>query len=198
MKILVVDDVGYIRHFLQLGLTKAGHHVLTASDGVEALQHLKSDPGIQVVLTDLIMPAMDGIELFKQSQLVDRFNDNGPVPPPAFFLMTSLRPSNSLVTRDATRLQDAVAIGFVAVFTKPVAIDELNSRLKQLENEINDPNAKGAASATALLERLNDLMAMMRSTLGETALKKAKAQLTAEATLIESRLKELHSAAAGS
>lgn len=198
MKILVVDDVGYIRHFLQMGLAKAGHSVVTAGHGTEALDRLKNDPGIQVVLTDLIMPGMDGVELFKAAQQLDRFNDDGTLPPPAFFLMSALRASSSSPTRETAKLNDAIALGFVDVLTKPVSIDDICQRLQQLENPTAAPARKSFESADALLQRLNELMAMLRSSLDESALGDARVRLTEETNLIDLRLKQLQSAGRGS
>lgn len=75
MKILVVDDVGCVRHLVQHRLAERGLSVLTAGTGSEALAALRSDPGIQVVISDLIMPIMDGVDLFRAAQKLDRLND---------------------------------------------------------------------------------------------------------------------------
>lgn len=62
MKILTVDDSRTIRNLLRIELEKAGHEVCQADDGVNALKALENfDP--DVVITDLNMPNMDGIEL---------------------------------------------------------------------------------------------------------------------------------------
>jgi len=68
IKILVVDDVGYVRHYLDQLLTQNGHVVLIAPSGIEAVTILKQDMAIGLVVTDLLMPGMDGIELFKASR----------------------------------------------------------------------------------------------------------------------------------
>jgi len=68
MKILVVDDVGFVRHYLDRLITSHGHTVLTSQNGAEALKVLKQDMTIQAVVTDLLMPGLDGIELFEESR----------------------------------------------------------------------------------------------------------------------------------
>jgi CheY-like chemotaxis protein len=57
--ILIVDDEERIRHALSYALTLGGHHVITASDGYEALNLLQSKP-YDVAFVDLKMPGMNG------------------------------------------------------------------------------------------------------------------------------------------
>lgn len=64
--ILLVDDDRSLREFLEIFLVKEGHTVLTAANAVEALQLLESRPNIQVVISDIRMPDMSGIELLKR------------------------------------------------------------------------------------------------------------------------------------
>ena len=64
-KILVVDDELNMRLVLKALLNKEGYDVATASDGVEALKALKSG-GVEVVVTDLKMPKLDGVGLLER------------------------------------------------------------------------------------------------------------------------------------
>jgi len=59
--VLVVDDRGVDRLFLQTLLGYSGHHVETAGDGDEALR-LMADFKPDLVITDIVMPTMDGLE----------------------------------------------------------------------------------------------------------------------------------------
>ncbi|MBL8959628.1 MAG: response regulator, partial [Gemmatimonadetes bacterium] len=62
--ILLVEDEASVREVARRGLERHGYRVIEASDGVEALTRLK--PGeavIQLVLTDVVMPNMDGLAL---------------------------------------------------------------------------------------------------------------------------------------
>ena len=59
-KILVVDDDADIREVLQEVLVESGHEVMTASNGLEALQILRAGWSPCMVLLDLMMPVMDG------------------------------------------------------------------------------------------------------------------------------------------
>jgi CheY-like chemotaxis protein len=59
-EILVVDDEPIIRDYLAQTLTRRGHAVATAADGVEALEYLDHHPLPRLILLDLAMPEMDG------------------------------------------------------------------------------------------------------------------------------------------
>ncbi len=63
-KILLVDDEKDVRDMLHLSLSAMGYDVLDAEDGIEALRLFK-DSRPQIVLTDIKMPSMDGIELLQ-------------------------------------------------------------------------------------------------------------------------------------
>ncbi len=62
-KVLVVEDSFTVRELQRSILEAAGYPVVTARDGRDALAALDRDPGISLVITDLEMPELDGIEL---------------------------------------------------------------------------------------------------------------------------------------
>jgi DNA-binding NtrC family response regulator len=64
-RLLIVDDEEMNREFLHELLTEQGYDIKTAVDGVDALELLKSEP-FHLVLSDLKMPRMNGIELIRQ------------------------------------------------------------------------------------------------------------------------------------
>ena len=65
MKILVVDDEAPVRDIVRKGLSQmGGYSVEVAQNGVEAIEKIEQDV-FDLVLTDLKMPEMDGIELLK-------------------------------------------------------------------------------------------------------------------------------------
>ena len=63
-RILTVDDSAPIRDLVALALTQAGYDVRQAKDGVEALAIARGEV-FDLVLADLYMPNMDGIELIR-------------------------------------------------------------------------------------------------------------------------------------
>jgi two-component system chemotaxis response regulator CheY len=64
-KILAVDDSASMRQVVSLTLKEAGYEVVLASDGVEALEWARSGV-VDLVLTDVHMPRMDGITLVRE------------------------------------------------------------------------------------------------------------------------------------
>jgi CheY-like chemotaxis protein len=70
-KILVVDDERGIRYLLSDALSDAGFEVSMAKDGQESLDQLKENR-FDLVITDINMPRLDGIEMLKQMKLAGR------------------------------------------------------------------------------------------------------------------------------
>jgi two-component system cell cycle response regulator CpdR len=64
--ILLVEDDESLRKFLALALTRAGHEVVDFGDGQSAWALLK-EASFDLLLTDIVMPGMDGIELAKRA-----------------------------------------------------------------------------------------------------------------------------------
>lgn len=62
--IMTVDDSASVRQMVSFTLKQAGYGVLEASDGKDALSKIDG-AGVNMVLTDLNMPHMDGIELIR-------------------------------------------------------------------------------------------------------------------------------------
>jgi two-component system, cell cycle response regulator len=60
--VLIVDDDELVRMALSVLVGSLGYHCLVAGDGIEALAVLRSTP-VDLVLTDIVMPGMDGLEL---------------------------------------------------------------------------------------------------------------------------------------
>lgn len=113
-KILVVDDEERIRQFLQRGLTFEGYRVETAADGQEALDKARDDPP-DLVLLDLMLPGMDGIEVCRRMRMVTEV------------------PILMLTAKEA--IEDRVAgldAGADDYLVKPFAFDELLARVRAL------------------------------------------------------------------
>lgn len=111
LSILIVDDDPSIRDFLAFLLEDEGFRVSTASDGADALSKIAEDPP-DVVLTDLMMPRMDGFELIRRLRAESQVG--------AIIAM-------SAVTANSGRVPDADAF-----LPKPFEIDHLLDRVQSL------------------------------------------------------------------
>lgn len=154
MKVLVVDDVGYIRHHVSRMLQSLGHVPVVADSARHAVQTLERDPSIEVVLTDLLMAEFDGLWLFKASQKISRVTDAGDDNPPAFILMTAMRGGSGTQDRDMQKLQLAEQMGFIEVLSKPFDA----KRLKQVLDKVQHTSTPlpGAVELLGRLERLQE------------------------------------------
>ncbi|MEX1243705.1 MAG: response regulator transcription factor [Thermoanaerobaculia bacterium] len=113
-RVLVADDEAGIRKVIRDALMKAGHDVETAVDGEEA-QALLEAGEFDLVITDLNMPSVDGLEL------VRRIRTGSAVP----ILVLTVRQEE----REKVRLLDAGADDYV---TKPFGVAELLARARAL------------------------------------------------------------------
>jgi CheY-like chemotaxis protein len=115
--ILLVDDNAAVLAALRLYLEKRGYETACAEHGEAALEAL-GRRGFDVVLSDINMPGMDGIELCRQAGLMKT----------ARWLPVLLM--SGVVTAE-TRLR-AQAAGAVAVMEKPFALAELRAWLERI------------------------------------------------------------------
>lgn len=112
-KVLVVDDSDNMRSFIKSTIEKAGHDVVEARDGVEALDLAKKNSDVKLVVSDYNMPNMDGIALCKA--LKDH-NELKVIP----FLM--------LTTEGSQALKDmGKQAGVLAWVTKPFTPEKLTN-----------------------------------------------------------------------
>ncbi len=65
-KILIVDDDAFVREMLSSILEASGYRITTAEDGVDALEKYEADQEIQLIVSDVNMPRMDGIRLIQE------------------------------------------------------------------------------------------------------------------------------------
>ncbi len=66
--IMTADDSASVRQMINFTLKQAGYDVVEAKDGVDALEKISGNPvnPVNMLITDLNMPRMDGIELIKE------------------------------------------------------------------------------------------------------------------------------------
>lgn len=65
MKILVVDDDAMAGEMTAAILEDAGHDIRLAENGMEAIEKLEAEPDIALVVSDMNMPLISGIDLFR-------------------------------------------------------------------------------------------------------------------------------------
>ena len=69
-KILLAEDDNDMRRFLVKALQNAGFQVVSYDNGLSAYQRLREEP-FEMLLTDIVMPEMDGIELARRASELD-------------------------------------------------------------------------------------------------------------------------------
>ncbi|MFA5933373.1 MAG: response regulator [Microgenomates group bacterium] len=77
-RILIVEDDQFIREFYEELFTQEGYKVETASDGEMALDKIKQG-GWNIVLLDIMLPKMDGIQILKNLNLKSSSLNIGPI-----------------------------------------------------------------------------------------------------------------------
>ena len=111
-RILVVDDEPQIRHSLQVNLENKNYAVMTTASGEEALEAMaRRKP--DVVIVDLVLPSMDGIELTR------RIREHSPVP---IIVLSAIGNEQKKV--------DALESGADDYITKPFGMEELVARVR--------------------------------------------------------------------
>lgn len=118
-KILVVDDEAPIREVLQKGLSQMGGFLVdTAQNGQEAIEKVERET-FDIVLTDLMMPEMNGMELLKMIK--------GTRPELPVIMMTAYGSIDNAV--------EAMKIGANDYITKPVDFKDLFMRISKVQQE---------------------------------------------------------------
>ena len=114
-QILVVDDEEIARTNLEYILRKEGHQVTTAANGLEALEKVKAQE-FDVVLTDLKMEKMDGIQLLESVKQI--------APHTEIVMVTGYATVSSAV--------DALKKGAAHYLSKPIKLDELRATVREI------------------------------------------------------------------
>ena len=108
--ILVVDDELAIREITRTTLEAFGYHPLTASDGTEAIAlYAQNRDTIQLVLTDMMMPYMDGVATIRALQRID----------------PNVKVIGSSGLADDQKASEVEGLGVKAFLAKPYTADEL-------------------------------------------------------------------------
>jgi ATP-dependent Lon protease len=127
-QILVVDDEEIARNNVEHILTKENYHVVTAANGVEALERLETTV-FDVVLTDLKMEKVDGIGVLEKVK--NKYPDTQVI------MITAYAAVDSAI--------EAMKKGAFHYISKPFRLDEVRSTVKQaLEKKLSTVSAKGS------------------------------------------------------
>jgi two-component system, response regulator, stage 0 sporulation protein F len=113
-KILIVDDQYGIRILLNEVLQKEGYDTFQAANGVQALEIVSKTPP-DLVLLDMKIPGMDGIEILKRMKVIDQEI--------RVILMTAYG--------ELDMIQEAKDLGALTHFAKPFDIDDIRAAVKK-------------------------------------------------------------------
>jgi CheY-like chemotaxis protein len=111
--VLVVEDERAIREAAAAVLQSEGYHVILATDGEHALSVLRSEPDVDLIVSDVVMPKLGGVELY------ERLREQPEMPR---FVLTSGYP--------ATMLEGDLSE--VRVLSKPWSVDTLIECVKEV------------------------------------------------------------------
>ena len=116
-KILAVDDSISIRKSISFVLTQEGYEVVEAVDGVDGLAKAKEDK-FNLVITDINMPNMDGIEMIKQIRQTEGYK---------------FTPIIALTTENQdSKMQEGKATGATGWIVKPFTSEKLLAIVKKI------------------------------------------------------------------
>ncbi len=108
-RVLVVDDEKSMRDLLSITLEKEGYDVATAAGGEPAIEALRRDP-TDVVITDLRMPKVDGLQVLRTAKEIS--------PDMAVIVVTAVASTETAV--------EAMKLGAYDYITKPFKLDEVS------------------------------------------------------------------------
>lgn len=172
MNILVVDDAPEVLLILKTVLEKQGHTVTTASDGEEAWSLFSSTRAFQIVISDWVMPKLDGLNLCRRirQETHSRYT--------YIILLTGMSGRTNLIS--------GIAAGADDFATKPINSEELEVRLRSAKRILD--LEKSLAKQNEALARANNKLQNMATTDGLTGLSNRRAfQDHLEKSLLYSR-----------
>lgn len=182
MKALVVDDVGYSRLIVQKSLEKMGFDVVQASSGAEALRLLREEPSIDLVVSDLMMPEMDGIELIGEARKLEPPSEYETGFPPPFVMLTA-SPKQSLLVK-------AKKAGFIEIMVKPLDQERFRRTIEMCLADKTD-------GAVTKMVDYDDVVKSVKTTVGtvikkqdQDAARKIRDRLQAEIVKIDAYLEK--------
>ena len=155
-KALIVDDNAQNLYLLKTMLKGLGYDVLTAGNGVEALEQARSDPP-DIVISDILMPVMDGFALCREWRKDERLQ----LIPFVFYTATYTDPRDEEL---------AMSLGAARFVVKPLDPEAFAALIRQVihEDKTGPPIVPGKAApeetgyyklySEALVRKLEDKM----------------------------------------
>ncbi len=134
MRVLIAEDDAVSRTVLKKTVEKLGHECLAAKDGQEAWEMYRSTPEVEVIISDWMMPGIDGLELCRSVRGAN--NDWYTF----FIFLTALG--------DKEYLLEGIRAGADDYLAKPLDRDQLQvrlitaSRVNSLHRQLNDQKAE--------------------------------------------------------
>jgi two-component system chemotaxis response regulator CheY len=119
MKILIVEDSNSIAMVVAGMLKEAGKEPVRAVDGKDAIDVIKANPDIALILLDWNMPNMNGLEFLQYNQ------ENSLIKAPIVMMTTENKPE---------KIMTALQHGAVEYIMKPFTVDILNSKIDSVLN----------------------------------------------------------------
>ena len=117
MRVLIAEDDAVSRMILRRSVKRFGHECLAAADGIEAWEMFQESPEVDVVISDWMMPGLDGLALCEKIRNHAGHRDGYPF----FVFLTALG--------DKAHLLEGMQAGADDYLSKPLDRDELEARL---------------------------------------------------------------------
>ncbi len=158
MRILIVESLGFLRHQYQVWLEQCGHQTESVPRGRDALT-LMRERHFSLVITNLEMSGMDGIELFIESQSISHRGSIGQPQRSRFILMTMSIPGRGSALQAQVKAHEALEVGFEAVLEKPLTKDVLVRAVGAIDRARNRQQGKndGGPSLLVLLKEIRQI-----------------------------------------
>lgn len=148
MRILVVEEVGFVRHNLEQLLKRYEHDVTVSVSCERAAEVLRKDHLIDVVIAPVTMPGLNGVDLFREARQIERMDDAGENAT-FHFLLTTIE-LNATDTKALELIQQAQDLGISEILVKPIDSQALISALEKIENpDLAQENVPEEAASTA-------------------------------------------------
>ncbi len=187
MRILVISNIGVVRHTIEQTLLLDSHSVTTSEGYVQAFDVLRRDHSIELIITDWSIKGGTAFDLYQSLRNIDRVSDHGPAPEP-FFLVT-VQPERGVAGASSARLdgklESMIALDVAATLFKPINREELRSRIGIISQirraRLSQSPVQGSEQASAYKgdseeERLSQICQQLESLLEQVQTSQASAR----------------------